>query len=161
VNGCCDDRGELARRRTVCCAIEKVEDVAGVRGVEATGDAGRREGVVLDEESAGLVAHGRRVGVRICASRSTVLRAGALRSIVLGAAVVRSSDPGSAVRAQLDVQAEALSSFGEQVPVGEADELAGELAACDGEAKLRADAGRFARGERYAGKGCTQSLYST
>jgi hypothetical protein len=68
---------------------------------------------------------------------------------------------GSVVGAQLDVQAEALSSLDEQVPVGEADELAGELAACDGEAKLRADAGRFARGERYSGKGRTQSLYST
>ena len=79
----------------------------------------------------------------------------------MGAAVVRSRSLGSVVRAQLDVQAEARSSLGEQVPVGEADELAGELATSDGEAKLRADAGRFARSERYAGKGCTQSLYST
>ena len=78
-----------------------------------------------------------------------------------GPSVVRSSDLASLVRAQLDVQAEALGSLGEQVTVGEADELAGELAACDGEAKLRADPGRFARSERYAGKGCTQSLYST
>jgi hypothetical protein len=79
----------------------------------------------------------------------------------MGAAVVRSRNMGPLVGAQLDAQAEALSSLGEQVPVGEADELAGELAAGDGEAKLRADAGRFARSERYAGKGCTQSLYST
>ena len=69
----------------------------------------------------------------------------------MGAAVVRSRGLGSVVGAQLDVQAEALGSLGEQVTVGEADELAGELAACDGEAKLRADAGRFARSERYAG----------
>jgi hypothetical protein len=80
---------------------------------------------------------------------------------MIRAAVLRSRGLGSVVGSQLDVQAEALSSLGEQVPVGEADELAGELAACDGEAKLRADAGRFARSERYAGKGCTQSLYST
>jgi hypothetical protein len=132
MNGCGDDRGELAGCRAVGCAIEEVEDVAGVRGVEATRDAGRREGVVLDEEGAGLVAHGGPVG-----------------------------GLGSVVGAQLEVYAETLSSLGEQAPVGEADELAGELAACDGEAKLRADAGRFARGERYAGKGCTQSLYST
>jgi hypothetical protein len=79
----------------------------------------------------------------------------------MGAAVVRSRGLGAIVGSQLDVQAEARSSLGEQVPVGEADELAGELAACDGETKLRADAGRLARGERYAGKGCTQSLYST
>ena len=69
----------------------------------------------------------------------------------MAAAVVWSRGLGVVVRAQLDVQAEALSSLGEQVPVGEADELAGELAACDGEAKLRADASRFARSERYAG----------
>jgi hypothetical protein len=79
----------------------------------------------------------------------------------MAAAVVWSRALGSVVGAQLDAQAEALSSLGEQVPVGETDELAGELAASDGEAKLRADAGRFARSERYAGKGCTQSLYST
>jgi hypothetical protein len=77
------------------------------------------------------------------------------------AAVVRPRGLGSVVGAQRDIQAEPLSSLGEQVPVGEADELARELAACDGEAKLRADAGRFARSERYAGKGRTQSLYST
>jgi hypothetical protein len=80
MNGCGDDRGELARRRTVGCAIEEVEDVAGVRGIEAAGDAGCREGVVLDEESAGLVVRGGRVGVG----------AAALRSTVMGAAVVRS-----------------------------------------------------------------------
>jgi hypothetical protein len=79
----------------------------------------------------------------------------------MGAAVVPPRRRRSVVRAQLDVQAEALGSLGEQATVGEADELARELAACDGEAKLRADAGRFARSERYAGKGCTQSLYST
>lgn len=79
----------------------------------------------------------------------------------MGAAVVRSRGLRSVVRAQLDVEAEALSSLREQGPVGEADQLAGELAACDGETKLRADAGRFARSQRYAGKGCTQSLYST
>jgi hypothetical protein len=79
----------------------------------------------------------------------------------MGAAVARPRHLGFVIGAQLDVQAEALSALGEEVPVGEADELAGELAAGDGEAKLRADAGRFAGGERYAGKGCTQSLYST
>jgi hypothetical protein len=79
----------------------------------------------------------------------------------MGAGVVWTRGLGLIVGAQLDVQAEALSALGEEVPVGEADELAGELAACDGEAKLRADAGRLARSERYAGKGCTQSLYST
>ena len=41
-------------------------------------------------------------------------------------------------------------ALGEQVPVGEADQLAGKLAARDGEAKLRPDAGRLAGSERYA-----------
>ena len=65
------------------------------------------------------------------------------------------------VVAQLDAQAEAFRALSKQVPVGEAHELAGELAACDGEAQLRPDAGRLAGGEGYAGKGRTQSLYST
>ena len=65
------------------------------------------------------------------------------------------------VVAQLDAQAEAFRALGKQVPVGKAHELAGELAACDGEAQLRPDAGRLAGGEGYAGKGPTQSLYST
>jgi hypothetical protein len=63
MNGCGNDRGELAHRRAVGCAIEEVEDIAGVCCVEATGDAGRREGVVLDEEGAGLVARGGAVGL--------------------------------------------------------------------------------------------------
>jgi hypothetical protein len=157
VNGCGDDRRELARRRAVGRAIEEVEDVAGVRGVEATGDAGRRERVVLDEKGAGLVADRGPVGLWCNVLASTgvgvdaVLRSAVMRAAVMGPGVVRSAGLGSVVRAQLDVQPEALSSLSEQVPVGEADELAGELAACDGEAKLRADAGRFARGERYAG----------
>jgi hypothetical protein len=87
-----------------------------------------RQGVVLNEKGAGLVAAGR--GSRV-------------------------------VLAELDVQAEAFRALSQQVPVGKTHELAGELAGRYGKAQFRPDTGRLAGGKGYAGKGRTQSLYST
>lgn len=67
----------------------------------------------------------------------------------------------SGVVAQLDVQAEAASALIEQTTIGQADQLAGQLTARNGEAKLRSDTGRLAGGERYAGRPGTQSFIST
>jgi hypothetical protein len=66
----------------------------------------------------------------------------------------------SVVVAQFDVQAEAACALGEQVTIGQADELAGQLAARNGQAQLRSDTGRLTGGQRDARMG-TQSLSST
>ena len=54
-----------------------------------------------------------------------------------------------------------LRALGQEVAIGETHELTGELAGRYCKAQLRPDAGRLAGGEGYAGKGRTQSLYST
>jgi hypothetical protein len=61
-----------------------------------------------------------------------------------GAGLMADGCPRSLVGTQLDVQAEVLGAFGKEVLVREAHELTGKLVACDGEAELRADAGRLA-----------------
>jgi hypothetical protein len=65
------------------------------------------------------------------------------------------------VLAEFNIQAEAFRALSQQVPVSETHELAGELAGRYGKAQFRPDTGRFAGGKGYAGKGRTQSLYST
>lgn len=68
---------------------------------------------------------------------------------------------GSVIGAQLYAQSEPVSTLGKQVTVGKADELARQLAARDGKAELRPDAGRLAGGQRDARQPGTQILYST
>jgi hypothetical protein len=127
MHGGSDDRGELAGGGAVGRAVEEIEDVTRVGGVEVAGGAGHRERVVLNKEGAGLVA----------------------------------TRCGRFVVAQLNAQTEPFRALGEEVPVGETHELAGELAGRNRKAELRADASRLAGGEGYAGKGRTQSLFST
>jgi hypothetical protein len=109
---------------------------------------------VLDKEGAGLVAAGRARGV-------TLRRGGVRPGTSRWHGAVRPGASRWHVVAQLDVQPEAFGALGQQVAVGETHELAGELAGRDRKAELRPDAGRLAGGEGYAGKGRTQSLYST
>ncbi len=65
------------------------------------------------------------------------------------------------VSAQPNVPTEVPGTLGEEVAVGKADQLAGQLTLRDSEAQLRSDAGRLAGGKRYARERGTQSLYST
>ena len=78
-----------------------------------------------------------------------------------GAGLVAAGLGSRAVLAELDIQPEAFRTLSQQVPVGETHELAGELAGRYCKAQLRSDTGRLAGGKGYAGKGRTQSLYST
>jgi hypothetical protein len=134
MHGGSDDRGKLAGRGAVGRAVEEIEDVTGVGGVEVAGNAGHRERVVLNKEGADFVRLVRARDGRI--SRWYVV-------------------------SQLNAQAEAFRALGEEVPVGKTHELAGELADRNRKAELRPDASRLAGGEGYAGKGRTQSLFST
>ena len=56
----------------------------------------------------------------------------------------------SVIVAQLDVQAEAACALGEHVPIGQTDELAGQLAARNRQAQFRSDTGGLPRGQRDA-----------
>jgi hypothetical protein len=78
-----------------------------------------------------------------------------------GTGLVAAGLGSRAVLAELDIQAEAFRTLSQQVPVGETHELAGELAGRYCKAQFRPDTGRLAGGKGYAGKGRTQSLYST
>jgi hypothetical protein len=68
---------------------------------------------------------------------------------------------GPVVVAQSNVPTESTRPLGEQLPVGQTDQLTSQLTTGNGEAQFRPNASRLTGSQRYAWEAGTQSLFST